>query len=47
MKHLWFSIFAPVLVWSAYLPKDPFTWFLEVLPVFIGLLLMIPRQSAA
>ena len=41
MKHLWFSIFAPVLVWSAYLPKDPFTWFLEVLPVFIGLLLMI------
>lgn len=40
MKHLWLSIFTPVLIWSAVLPKDPFTWFLEVLPVFIGLLLM-------
>jgi putative membrane protein len=40
MKYLWLSIFTPVLIWSAVLPKDPFTWFLEVLPVFIGLLLM-------
>ena len=41
MKHLWLSIFTPVLIWSAYLPKDPFTWFLEVLPVFIGLFIML------
>jgi len=41
MKYLWFSIFAPVLIWSAYLPKDPFTWFLEVLPVFIGLFILV------
>jgi putative membrane protein len=40
MKYLWLSIFTPVLIWSAVLPKDPLTWFLEVLPVFIGLLLM-------
>ncbi len=41
MKFLWLSIFTPVLIWSAVLPKDPFTWFLEVLPVFIGVFIMI------
>ncbi len=41
MKYLWLSIFIPVLIWSAALPKDPFTWFLEVLPVFIGLIILI------
>lgn len=41
MKYLWLSIFTPVLIWSAVLPKDPFTWFLEVLPVFIGLFIMV------
>ncbi len=28
---------APVLAWSAVGPHDRFTWFLEVVPVFIGL----------
>lgn len=41
MKYLWLSIFTPILIWSAALPKDPFTWFLEVLPVFIGLFIMV------
>ncbi len=41
MKYLWLSIFTPVLIWSAALPKDPFTWFLEVLPVFIGLFILL------
>jgi putative membrane protein len=41
MKYLWLSIFTPVLIWSAVLPKDPFTWFLEVLPVFIGLYILL------
>jgi len=40
MKYLWLSIFTPVLIWSAVLPKDTFTWFLEVFPVFIGLLIL-------
>ncbi len=40
MKRLWLTIFLPVLIWSSVLPKDPFTWFLEVLPVFIGLFIM-------
>ena len=41
MKYLWLSIFIPALIWSAVLPKDPFTWFLEVLPVFIGLFILL------
>ena len=40
MKYLWLSIFTPVLIWSAVLPKDTFTWFLEVFPVLIGLLIL-------
>jgi putative membrane protein len=41
MKYLWLSIFIPALIWSATFPKDPFTWFLEVLPVFIGLFILL------
>ena len=34
------AIFIPVLIWSFIFPKDQFTWFLEVLPVFIALFIM-------
>ena len=41
MMQLWFmAIFIPVLIWSFVFPKDQFTWFLEVLPVFIALFIM-------
>jgi len=30
------------LVWSAIRPHDYFTWFLEVLPVFVGAALLLP-----
>lgn len=29
------------IVWSAYHPKDYFTWFLETIPVYIGLIFII------
>lgn len=45
MKYLWLSLFVPVFVWSAILPKDLFTWFLEVIPVFIGLLILVLTQK--
>lgn len=36
-RLLWFcGWIAPVLVWSAMEPHDRFTWFLEVVPVLIG-----------
>jgi len=41
MRQLWFvAVFVPVLIWSFVFPKDQFTWFLEVLPVFIALFIM-------
>lgn len=33
------GLLAPVLAWSAWGPKDRFTWWLEVAPVFVGLAL--------
>ena len=37
---LWVLIFTAVFVWSAIAPKDYFTWFLEVLPAIIGVIVM-------
>jgi len=37
-RLIWFCLLlAPVLAWSAVRPHDYFTWFLEIVPVFIGL----------
>ena len=37
-RLIWFSgLLLPVLAWSAVRPHDYFTWFLEVVPVLIGL----------
>ena len=41
MKFIWLSLFTVSLVWSAINPKDQFTWFLEVAPAIIGLILLI------
>ncbi|ARD44062.1 DUF2238 domain-containing protein [Colwellia sp. PAMC 21821] len=40
LKAFWLTIFFVVLIWSGIGPKDQFTWFLEVLPAIIGLVLM-------
>ncbi|RMA80990.1 DUF2238 domain-containing protein [Umboniibacter marinipuniceus] len=40
MKLFWLIGFTAVLVWSGINPKDQFTWFLEVLPALIGLVLL-------
>ena len=34
-------VFLSVLTWSAWEPKDTFTWFLEVLPALIGFVLIV------
>ncbi len=41
MKYIWLAIYFPVLIWSAVEPKDQFTWFLEVVPALIGLVILI------
>jgi putative membrane protein len=40
IKYLWLLIFFAVLTWSGINPKDQFTWFLEVLPALIGIVLL-------
>jgi hypothetical protein len=40
LKYLWLTIFFAVLIWSGINPKDYFTWFLEVLPALIGLIIL-------
>ncbi|WP_432472260.1 DUF2238 domain-containing protein [Amphritea sp. HPY] len=40
MKFLWLFIFSAVLLWSGINPKDQFTWFLEVLPALIGIIVL-------
>lgn len=40
MKNLWILIFFSVFIWSAIEPKDYFTWFLEVLPAIIGIVIL-------
>ncbi|MCO4798564.1 MAG: DUF2238 domain-containing protein [Colwelliaceae bacterium] len=40
MRLAWVLLFSAVLVWSGVNPKDQFTWFLEVLPAIIGVVLL-------
>ena len=40
MKYLWVIIFFAILIWSGINPKDYFTWFLEVLPALIGIIIL-------
>jgi len=39
-RWLWLTVFLVVLIWSAIDPKDYFTWFLEVLPALIAVVIM-------
>ena len=40
-KIIWLVIFFAVSIWSGINPKDQLTWFLEVSPALIGLLVML------
>ena len=40
MKSIWLGIFFAVLIWSAIDPKDYPTWWLEVAPALIGLVIL-------
>ncbi len=41
MKYLYLLIFFSFLLWSGINPKDQFTWFLEVLPAIIGIVILV------
>ena len=42
---VWLVIFFAALIWSAIAPKDYFTWFLEVLPALIGLVILVGTRK--
>ena len=46
MNSLWLAIFLSVFVWSAIRPADTFTWFLEVVPAVIGLLVLLATRKS-
>ncbi len=41
----WLAIFFVVLGWSSYHPRDLFTWFLEVIPAVIVLLILVATRK--
>jgi len=38
--YAWIALFSLVFIWSALYPKEYFTWFLEVLPAIIGVIIL-------
>jgi putative membrane protein len=46
IKYLWLSIYFAVLIWSGINPKDQFTWFLEVVPALIGVILLVATYKS-
>lgn len=40
MIKIWLLIYFSVFIWSVINPKDIFTWFLEVIPAIIGLIIL-------
>jgi len=41
MRYFYLLIFFSFLLWSGINPKDQFTWFLEVLPAIIGIIILM------
>jgi len=40
IRIVWLAVFFAVLLWSGIAPKDRFTWFLEVAPALVGLVVL-------
>jgi len=40
MKHIWLAVFGTIFLWSAINPKDQFTWFMEVVPAIIAIIVL-------
>ncbi len=45
MTPLWLIIYGVVLIWSAIGPKDYFTWWLEVIPALVALVLLFATRK--
>lgn len=45
-KTTWLTVFILVFIWSAINPKDYLTWFLEVLPAIIALIILAGTKKS-
>jgi putative membrane protein len=45
-SFIWLSVFFVVLIWSAIGPHDRITWWLEVLPALVGLVLIAVTRNS-
>lgn len=45
MTPLWLTIYGVVLLWSAIGPKDYFTWWLEVIPALVAVVLLFVTRK--
>ena len=45
-KAIWISIFLTTFIWSAVAPKSYFTWFLEVIPALVALIVLAATQKS-
>lgn len=45
MTPLWLTIYGVVLLWSAIHPKDYFTWWLEVIPALVAVVLLFATRK--
>lgn len=46
LKLLWIVIFLTTLIWSGLNPKDTFTWFLEVVPAIIAVIILLSSYKS-
>lgn len=46
LRKIWIIIFSAVLIWSGINPHDYFTWFLEVIPAIIGLIILFKTEKS-
>jgi len=44
--RLWSALFLSALIWSSLMPKDRFTWWLEVIPALIGACILLSTRKS-
>ena len=46
LRKIWITIFFITLIWSGIKPHDYFTWFLEVVPALIGIIILFKTEKS-
>ena len=46
LRKIWIAFFFITLIWSGIKPHDYFTWFLEVVPALIGIIILFKTEKS-